>query len=70
FDQAARHPHARAREGFVEVGGRLQPAQAPRFSRTPPPRPRPAPEPGAHTEAVLAEVGIDAAALRAAGVLR
>ncbi len=70
FDQAAQHPHARAREGFVEVGGRLQPAPAPRFSRTPAPRPRPAPEPGAHTEAVLAEAGLDVTALRAAGVLR
>jgi alpha-methylacyl-CoA racemase len=70
FDQAAQHPHAREREGFVEVAGRLQPAPAPRFSRTPAPRPRPAPEPGAHSEAVLAEAGLDVTALRAAGVLR
>jgi alpha-methylacyl-CoA racemase len=70
FDQAAQHPHARSRGAFVEVGGRLQPAPAPRFSRTPAPRPRPAPALGEHGEAVLAEAGLDAAALRAAGVLR
>ncbi len=70
FDQAAQHPHAQARGGFVEVDGRRQPAPAPRFSRTPTAPPRRAPQPGEHSEAVLAEAGIDAAALRAAGVLR
>ncbi|NKQ57044.1 CoA transferase [Amycolatopsis sp. K13G38] len=34
-EEAARHPHIQARSGFVEVGGILQPAPAPRFSRTP-----------------------------------
>jgi alpha-methylacyl-CoA racemase len=33
--EAARHPAARARDSFVTVGGRPQPAPAPRFSRTP-----------------------------------
>ena len=33
--EAPRHPHNAARGSFVEVGGKLQPAPAPRFSRTP-----------------------------------
>ena len=70
LEQAPQHPHARAREAFVSVDGRVQPAPAPRFSRTPPGPPRRAPEPGEHGDAVLAEAGLDAAALRAAGVLR
>jgi alpha-methylacyl-CoA racemase len=42
--EAPRHPHNRARTAFVEVDGLVQPAPAPRFSRTPaeppqPPRP-------------------------------
>jgi alpha-methylacyl-CoA racemase len=70
FDDAPHHPHARAREAFVTVGGLVQPAPAPRFSRTPAAPPRGAPEPGADTASVLAEAGFDAAALVAAGVAR
>src|SRR5690606_36045619 len=33
--EAAQHPHLRARASLVEVGGVLQPAPVPRFSRTP-----------------------------------
>ncbi|HWD05850.1 MAG TPA: CaiB/BaiF CoA-transferase family protein [Kribbella sp.] len=33
-EEAARHPHTQARNGFVEVEGVLQPAPAPRFSRS------------------------------------
>lgn len=32
--EAHEHPHNRARDAFVEVGGLIQPAPAPRFSRT------------------------------------
>ena len=32
--EAAKHPHNVARNAFVDVGGTLQPAPAPRFSRT------------------------------------
>jgi alpha-methylacyl-CoA racemase len=35
FTEATRHPHNRARGTFVEVDGIVQPAPAPRFSRTP-----------------------------------
>ena len=40
WDEAPLHPHNRARETFVEVDGIVQPAPAPRFSRTPAARPR------------------------------
>jgi alpha-methylacyl-CoA racemase len=46
--EAPSHPHNRARGTFVEVGGLLEPAPAPRFSRTPAPAPSPRPEPGDH----------------------
>ncbi len=35
IDEAPAHPHARARAAFIEVDGAVQPAPAPRFSRTP-----------------------------------
>ena len=35
MDEAPRHPHNRARGTFVEFEGLVQPAPAPRFSRTP-----------------------------------
>jgi len=54
--EAIGHPHNRARDAFVEVGGVAQPAPAPRFSRTPArAAPRPAPQPGEHTDEVLEE---------------
>src|SRR5262249_39615989 len=34
--EAPKHPHNVARETFVEIDGVVQPAPAPRFSRTPP----------------------------------
>ncbi len=41
WDEALRHPHNLARETHVSVGGVMQPAPAPRFSRTPAARPEP-----------------------------
>jgi alpha-methylacyl-CoA racemase len=35
LSEASAHPHQSAREAFVDVEGVLQPAPAPRFSRTP-----------------------------------
>ena len=60
-DEAPMHPHNRARDTFVDVGGVVQPAPAPRFSRTPaavpaPPQPRTADE----TASVLAAWGFAA----------
>ncbi len=41
LDEAQHHPHLRARETFVDVAGVVQPAPAPRFSRTAPDVPCP-----------------------------
>ncbi|MGH8777246.1 MAG: CaiB/BaiF CoA transferase family protein [Jiangellaceae bacterium] len=70
--EAPRHPHLVARGTFVEMDGVPQPAPAPRFSRTPSAMAGPAVRPGADTDAVLAELGLDAdrvAKLRDAGVV-
>jgi alpha-methylacyl-CoA racemase len=70
--EAVTHPHNRARDTFVPVGGSPQPAPAPRFSRTPPAPPGPPPTPGQHTDEVLTASGFDpreVAALRAAGAV-
>jgi alpha-methylacyl-CoA racemase len=57
IDEAATHPHLAARGTYVERDGVLQPAPAPRFSRTPGAIRRSPPWPGQHTADVLAEVG-------------
>jgi alpha-methylacyl-CoA racemase len=70
--EVAHHPHNAARATFVERDGVLQPAPAPRFSRTVPAMgspPRPA---GADTDDVLADLGFSAAeidALKNAGAV-
>ena len=56
MDEAPEHPHNRARGTFIEVGGVIQPAPAPRFSRSTPATPR-APKHGATGEDVLADWG-------------
>lgn len=58
--EAPGHPHNVARQTFVDVGGLVQPAPAPRFSRTPAAIQGPAAEPGADTDAVLADWGVKA----------
>ncbi len=65
FAEAAQHGHAQARSAFVEVAGLLQPAPAPRFSRTPAGHPQPTPRDGEHTAAVLGEAGFSAAEIEA-----
>ena len=55
--EAPDHPHNRARNTFIEVDGVVQPAPAPRFSRTPAEVTHAAPVPGADTRAVLADYG-------------
>lgn len=58
LDEAPRHPHNRARGSFVEIGGIVQPAPAPRFGRTPAGMPSAPEPPGASTRGALADWGI------------
>jgi alpha-methylacyl-CoA racemase len=70
--EAPDHPHLRARETFVVRDGVVQPAPAPRFSRTPGAIQRPPPVPGEDTEAVLTDWGFkseELSALREAGAI-
>ena len=57
LEEAPRHPHMQARGTFVEVDGIVQPASAPRFSRTSPGLPTPPESPGASTMSVLSDWG-------------
>ena len=56
--EAPLHPHNRERQTFVEVEGVVQPAPAPRFSRTPSRIQRTPAEPGEHTRAALKDWGV------------
>ncbi len=58
MEEAPKHPHNVARNTFVRIDGVLQPAPAPRFSRTLPEVKGPPPEPGEHTDSALADWGI------------
>jgi alpha-methylacyl-CoA racemase len=60
MSEAAEHPHIRARNTIVERDGLLQPAPAPRLSRTPGSLGRPMPLPGADTESALLDWGFAA----------
>jgi alpha-methylacyl-CoA racemase len=70
--EAPTHPHNQARATFVDVGGTLQPAPAPRFSRTPCATPELPPAPGEDDDQALAAWGLppeELARLRAAGAI-
>jgi len=70
--EAPLHPHNVARGSFIEVDGVVQPAPAPRFSRTPSGVPAPPQKLGEGTRSALAAWGIAEkriAALLAQGVL-
>lgn len=57
MEEAPKHPHNEARGTFVEIAGVIQPAPAPRFSRTQAEIQGPPAEPGQHTDAVLSDWG-------------
>jgi alpha-methylacyl-CoA racemase len=57
--EAPSHPHNVARKAFIEVDGVVQPAPAPRFSRTPGEVQGPPAKVGAHTEDVLSAWNIE-----------
>jgi alpha-methylacyl-CoA racemase len=70
--EAPRNTHLRARGTFVDIDGVVQPAPAPRFSRTPGAIQRPPAEPGEHTDEVLTDWGFtegELSALRDAGAI-
>ncbi|MCU1365766.1 MAG: mcr [Ilumatobacteraceae bacterium] len=59
MSEAAAHPHNVQRETFVDFEGIVQPAPAPRFSRTKPLITLPPSRPGQHTREVLGDWGFD-----------
>ena len=71
--EAPAHPHNVERGTFVERDGIVQPAPAPRFSRTAAEIQRPPSHAGQHTDEVLADWGVDPATiakLRETGAVR
>ncbi len=58
--EASQHPHAKARDAYVDVSGFPQPAPAPRFSRTKESIKGPAAKRGQHTDEVLSQRGFSA----------
>jgi len=72
LEEAPQHPHNQERETFVEVEGVVQPAPAPRFSRTRPELKGTPPVPGQDTLAVLQDFGFnsdDIASLKQAAII-
>jgi alpha-methylacyl-CoA racemase len=62
--EAPSHPHNAARRTFVENAGVVQPAPAPRFSRTKPELSLPPAHAGQHTEPALRDWGFSAEEIR------
>ena len=56
--EAPDHPHNKARETFVTYEGVVQPAPAPRFSKTPGAIQRPPASPGLHTDEIIGDWGL------------
>ena len=73
MSQAAQHPHNVERQTFIDVAGTMQPAPAPRFSRTHAEVASPPAHAGAHTREVFEAWGVDTATVNAwvdAGAIR
>ena len=60
LEEAPKHPHNLHRKAFAEIDGVVQPAPAPRFSRTQSEIQGPPPFIGQHSEEALADWGIAA----------
>lgn len=58
WEEAPQHPHNCARETFITIDGVVQPAPAPRFSRTQPKAPEAPAAAGIHSEEILRDWGI------------
>ena len=65
LEESPHDPHHLARDTFFELEGVVQPAPAPRFSRSVPSTPTVPALPGAHTHGILGELGIDVEAVAA-----
>lgn len=63
MSEVGEHPQIQARETLVDLNGRLQPAPAPRFSRTPASIAHRAAEVGENTDTILSELGLDKTAI-------
>lgn len=63
MNEAPQHAHNRIRHSFYSDGGMVQPAPAPRFSRSKAARPTSPPRSGEHTRSVLEASGFSAAEL-------
>ena len=63
MSEAAAHPHNQARRTFVDVNGMVQPAPAPRFSRTTASISAPPARAGEHSREILADWGFDASTI-------
>lgn len=59
LEESSRHPHNVARDTFVTIDGVIQPAPAPRFSRTPGRISHPPSIPGEHSRAILSDWGFE-----------
>jgi alpha-methylacyl-CoA racemase len=73
MSEAPEHPHNLHRQTFLEHGGAVQAAPAPRFSRTAPEVTRPAPHIGQDTAQILADHGFSSEeidTLEASGAVR
>jgi alpha-methylacyl-CoA racemase len=71
FSEAPQHPHNVARGTFLDIDGVVQPAPAPKFSRSEPAVGVP-PQAGEHSDEILQALGLDPAAvaqLREAGAV-
>ncbi|MEO6204160.1 MAG: CoA transferase [Mycobacteriales bacterium] len=69
WQESEQHPHLVARQTRVTVDGIVQPAPAPRLSRTPLEIGGPPPVPGQHTREVLVDLGLDVDGLLSAGAV-
>ena len=69
YADAPDHPHLRSRGTFVERDGVVQPAPAPRFSRTEATISASPDGPGARTREALTAWGLDPSALLASGAV-
>lgn len=65
FAEAADHPHNKARGAYVDIDGIVQPAPAPKFSRTPASVKHGPPVYGAQTEETLARWGFSSSEIAA-----